>query len=134
MLRALSGRNWTRELIFAAGCLIAAQYWGSGLGKLRLHWIGHPHLDLLVFGAYANGWLGDWPSESIVKFSQLLAPATVPMMLFTLLIEWGAILLFWRRGAAIALLLGFALFHLGVFAVSGMFFWKWIVVVTARDK
>ncbi len=57
----------------------------------------YPYLHLLVFGAFANGWLGFCESFTIVALSRVLSYATIPLMVFTLLIEWGAIRFLWRR-------------------------------------
>jgi hypothetical protein len=46
----------------------------------------------------------------------------------TLVIEIGAICIFFHKRVTITLLLAFVGLHIGIFAASGIFFWKWIVV------
>ena len=55
IVRAATHERRSDVLVFAWCCLLAAAYWTSGLGKLRIGWLAHPHLHLLMLGAYANG-------------------------------------------------------------------------------
>ena len=124
----VTGKRGAPTYFLLLCCLIASCYWGSGLGKLRLNWISHPHLDLLPLEAYANGWLAFLDPATIVSISQRVSVVTLPLMLFTLAVEWGAPLLLWRRSFTIAWLGGCIAFHLGIFAFTGMFFWKWMIL------
>ncbi|MCZ6705145.1 MAG: hypothetical protein O6942_04520 [Bacteroidetes bacterium] len=131
LIHVLTGRRETVDFAFALCCLVASSYWGSGIGKFQLNWISHPYLHLLVFGAYANGWLGFWESSTITVLSKTLSYATIPLMVITLLLEWGSICFLWKRSWTLVFLAGFILFHAGIFFVTGMFFWKWILVELA---
>ena len=124
-------RTVTRErrsdvFIFAWCCVLAATYWTSGLGKLRVDWLTHPHVHLLLMGAYANGWLAFLDARAIERVAKVVAVAAWPFMLITLVIECGALVLLWRRWSLVAFLLLATTFHLGAFALTGIFFWKWI--------
>ncbi len=112
-------------------CLIAINYWWSGQGKWELGWITHRHLNLLILGAYANGWLQVLDPESVVRLSERIAPFNAPLMLLTLVVEWGAVVLLFRRWTLVGFLVCAAAFHTGIFAFSGMLFWKWIAVELA---
>ena len=131
LLNLVTGRRKTEDYIFLLCCLIPAFYWGSGIGKFQLNWISHRQLHNLLFGAYSAGWLSFLEPSAIVSLVNGIARFTLPMMVFTLVVEWGALLFLSRRLVALALLIGFILFHLGVFAISGMFFWKWIFIEAA---
>lgn len=131
LIHVLTGTRRTADFIFLLCCLVASSYWGSGLGKLRLDWINHPHLHLLPMGAYTNGWLGFLPPETIVSLVKFVTPFTLPLMLFTLFVEWGVITLLWKRNLTIIFLLSFIVFHAGIFLYTGMFFWKWILLEVA---
>ncbi len=131
LLEAMTGRSWVAPFLVVLVCLVAANYWYSGLGKMRLGWIAHRHLNLLVLGAYANGWLAFLEPATVVRISEWLAWANTPLMVFTLVVEWGAVLILFRRWSLVGLLLCAIGFHLGIFAYTGMLFWMWILVEAA---
>ena len=128
IVRAVTRRRESDVFIFAVCCLLAATYWTSGLGKLRVGWMSHPHVNLLLLGAYANGWLAFLEPKTIERASRIVASLAWPLMLFTLLVECGALVMLWRRWSIVGFLLLAPAFHLGAFALTGIFFWKWIVV------
>ena len=128
IVRALTGRRESDLFIFAWCCLLAATYWASGLGKLRIGWLTHPHVHLLLLGAYANGWLAHLEPAAVERIARAIAAAALPLMLFTLLVECGSILLLWRRQSLVWFLALATAFHLGAFAMTGIFFWKWMLV------
>lgn len=128
LVRAVTGERRSDAFLFAWCCLLAATYWTSGLGKVRIDWLSHPHVHLLLVGAHANGWLAFVDTEVVGRVAQVIARAARPLMLFTLLVECGAILLLARRWSLVAFLGLAAAFHLGAFALTGIFFWKWITI------
>lgn len=128
VVRMVAGFRNTDIYLFVLVCIIASFYWGSGLGKAELNWISHPHLNYLIGGAYANGWLSFMPATTIAAIALSAAPMALPLMLFTLVVEWGSVLILARRWTTLAFIAGFICFHLGVFAFTGMLFWKWIVL------
>ncbi len=127
----LSGRRKSADFFFLMVTLVASGYFWSGLGKLRLNWITHRHLNLLLAGSYTNGWLAFLPPDTIAKATRLLANLNWPLMIFTIVVELGSILALLRRSVLTAFLLGWIAFHLGIFAYTGMFFWRWIVLEVA---
>ena len=128
VVRTVMRERRSDVFIFAWCCVLAATYWTSGLGKLRVDWLTHPHVHLLLMGAYANGWLAFLDARAIERVAKVVAVAAWPFMLITLVIECGALLLLWRRWSLVAFLLLATTFHLGAFALTGIFFWKWIAV------
>jgi hypothetical protein len=128
IVRAITGRRQSDVFIFAWVCVVAATYWTSGLGKLRVGWLTHPHVHLLLLGAYANGWLAFLEPRVVERAARVVASLAWPFMLFTLIVECGALVLLWRRWSLIAFFVLATAFHLGAFAMTGIFFWKWIVV------
>ena len=129
-------RSFTRSddattFLFLFCCMLAATYWASGWGKIETGWIRHPYIDFLLIGAWASGWLAFLEAESIAGIAQTMARFNVPLMLFTLIAECGAILFLWRRRMLLGLLGAWIAFHLVAFALSGIFFWKWILVEIA---
>jgi hypothetical protein len=128
LLQSLTRKPVSKTFVFLLLTLVASSYWWPGLGKLRLLWFTHGHIHLLLPAAYSSGWLAFWPPESIAAIVQFLARLNPLMVVFTLFAECGAILLLWRRSFALLLLVVWIAFHLGVVAVSGIFFWKWILL------
>ena len=128
IVRAVTRRRQSDVFVFAWCCLLAATYWTSGLGKLRVGWLGHPHVNLLLLGAYANGWLAFLEPKVVERAARVISAVALPFMLFTLLVECGSLVMLWRRWSLIAFFVLATAFHLGAFAMTGIFFWKWIVV------
>ncbi|NCF87166.1 MAG: hypothetical protein GWQ08_16845, partial [Verrucomicrobiaceae bacterium] len=108
--------------------LIATAYWTCGLGKLRMNWISFGHLNHLLHATYPNGWLGSLSAEQISGISAWAAKFDWPMRVMVLAFGVGALGFLWRRWTMVALLTGWILFHLGVVLMSGIFFWKWMVL------
>ena len=128
IVRTVTRDRQSDVFIFAWCCLLAATYWTSGVGKLRVGWLTHPHVNLLLLGAYANGWLASLDPRAVERIARIIGTFAVPLMLFTLLVECGSLLMLWRRWSLVAFFLLATVFHLGAFAMTGIFFWKWILV------
>jgi hypothetical protein len=128
LVRVGTGLRRSDAFILAACCLLAATYWTSGLGKLRVDWLAHPHVHLLLLGAWANGWLAYLDANVVVGVAEAVARVARPLMLVTLALECGALILLWRRWSLVGFLLLAMTFHLVTFALTGIFFWKWIAV------
>ena len=73
-------------------------------------------------------WLAFLEPERVAALMRALAPWDPLLKACTLVIEVGALLFLWRRRGAVALAAGWILFHLGAFALTGMFFWSWITL------
>jgi hypothetical protein len=127
VVRTLTGERRSDLLIFGWCCLLATTYWTSGLGKLRVGWLTHPHLDLLFLGATANGWLSFLDPATVQHAAVILSHLAWPLMLLTLVLECGALIMLFRRWSLVGFLSLAIIFHLGVFAITGIFFWKWIL-------
>jgi hypothetical protein len=128
ILHIVIGIKNSADYIFLLCCLIGASYLRSGLGKAQLDWLSFPHINLLMLGGYSSGWLGFLPMESVVPVVKLLGNFSIPMMLYTLLIELGIIIfLAWRQLTMLFCLL-LPAFHIGVFLVCGIFFWQWMIL------
>lgn len=128
LLRGLDGGRGTADWVFLACCLVAANYWLPGLGKVALGWIGHGHLYFMILGAYAHGWMAGLEAQTLVEAAGALSLFDWPMRLATLAVEVGALFFLWRRQTAKLLLAGWTAFQIGVFAAFGYCFWEWIGV------
>lgn len=118
----------TDTFLFLLLCLVASAYWSPGIGKIELDWLTHPYLYFLLPAGYAHGWLGFIDANSIVTMTQWLAPFTVPMMLFTLVVELGALVALWRPSITLWWLSACIGLHVGILLVCGIAFWKWILL------
>jgi hypothetical protein len=128
-LRLLTGQWRTSDLFFVLFCLLASGYWWSGLGKIRLDWFDYgPHLNLLLPATYANGWLGFLDADTISWLTTSFAPLLWPMMIFVFIIELGSLFILLSRRTLVFFLVGYCLFHTGIFLETGIFFWKWMLV------
>ena len=130
LLHAATGSRKTANYVFVLLCLIAAIYWWGGFNKVRMGWLTHGHLYLMTLSAYANGWLGHLPSETVVSYAHFLRWFDWPMIAFTVVIEVLIMFVWWRRWTVLFSLAGWVAFHLAVFATTGMFFWLWIAMET----
>jgi hypothetical protein len=128
LLQSVTAWPVSKGFVFLLLTLVASSYWWPGLGKLRLLWFTHGHVHLILPAAYSSGWLAFWNPESITSIVQFLATLNPFMVAFTLVAECGAIFFLWRRSFALLLLMIWIAFHLGVVALSGIFFWKWIML------
>ncbi len=124
----VSGRRHSAVFLFTWCCLLATTYWVSGLGKLRSEWFSYPHIALLLPAAYANGWLQGVASAPIARAVAGMDWLATPLMLGTMALECGAVLLLWKRRSLMAFLLAAFIFHVAAFAMTGIFFWKWMLV------
>ena len=125
---ALVGGRETRPFWVVTACLVASQYWWPGYGKLELAWWSHGHVHVLPVMAHAQGWRAGAEPASIVAFGQSLSAIGPVLVWAPLAMEVSALLILWRRRTAIALLGGFAVFHVGTFVLMGYCFWKWLLV------
>jgi hypothetical protein len=128
---AVAGRVRIADFVFVLCCLIAAHYWISGYGKLRLGWAGHDSVGLLLPATYANGWLGFLEPSSIEAATTWLLAFNWPLKLATLLVECGALVALWRRSSLRGFLLASVVFHAGIFTVTGILFWQWMLLNVA---
>jgi hypothetical protein len=113
-----------------------AYYFYPGLAKLRigprpLTWVLRNRVHHIVQATWVHGYLAHRPAERIRRFARLLRPLDVPIQAATLGVELGALLLAADRVVAAAVLGGCLLMHLGILAVSGIGFWKWMLLDAA---
>lgn len=128
VLSGLTRHAWSSAFIFLTCCLLAAHYWAPGLGKLTLGWISRDQIQLLLPATYANGWLGFLDAESIGSITRQLAIANVPMKFVAMAAELGALFSLWSKPVMRVLIILWIALHAGIFLLSGIFFWMWIVL------
>jgi hypothetical protein len=126
----------SRHFVFLALALLASYYWAAGRAKVtngpEWSWVLENSLANLSASGYVHGWLGFVPEGTASAFHKLLRHFNVPMAVFTLCIELGSLLVFCPvRKVARGWWLLAATLHTGIFLLSGIFFWKWIVADVA---
>lgn len=107
--------------------IIASFYFEPGIGKLRIGWPIIPTAHNSLFGAWSHGWLSWLSGENIAHYVQLLKPLAIPMQMFVIAIELGAVFALWRR-CALILLPCWVIFHVGAWINYGFSFWSWMLV------
>jgi hypothetical protein len=131
ILNGLARSRRITDFLFLTCCLLAAQYWWPGLGKIKLNWVTHGHIYFLPLAAYAHGWLAFLEPETIIRFAKIESWLDWPMLIATAILEWGALFFLWRRSLAKCFMIAWICFHLAILANTGYFFWKWMIVEAA---
>ena len=108
----------------------------SGISKLLispngLEWIFENDLSLLFHNASLRGWLSNLPTEMNESVSVFLNSYGKLLNILTFFMEIGMIFFFLNSKLARFFLIGILLFHIGTMAISGVFFWVWIILDVA---
>lgn len=114
--------------LMLALALVGAGYVVPAVGKMDLDWHSANELHNLFIGSYNNGWWANFSRATVLQVADWLKSVNGPVGWMTLAVEFSPLVaLFHRRLAALALILCILL-HGGIFVLSGIFFWKWIVI------
>ena len=116
---------WFLLVMYVAHYLITAlaKAW---LGPRPWSWVTDNRLHHLTASAWAWGWLRFVPWARFRRFVALVAAFEVPLQAFAFTVEALSPLALSHPAAAQVLLGAFALFHVGVFLLSGLLFWEWV--------
>jgi len=115
-------------------CFHASNYFIPGLGKVLLgeqyiDWIWVNDLSNIFVAKYSQGWLATLLSiEQLQVIVKWISAFSVPMQLFTLIIQTIVLFVFINKRFTLILFISFELLHLGIFMASGIFFWRWILL------
>src|SRR5262245_20582463 len=120
-------------LVFAMLCLFASYYVYAGVGKLALgeqpfDWVAESHMDNLFVGAYLNGWNASLSEPAALALAGFVRRLSLPIAGTSLALELGMLFVLTGRRPTFAILAGIIGMHLGVLAVTGVFFWTWALV------
>lgn len=121
-------REGLRALIGAMGVLVVSWYLVAGAGKIALLWPGREELANMTAAAHLAGWLAEGTADGVVELLATLNWVLVPL---TIAVEVAAVLLLMGRRSALAVLVATQGLHLAVFLVSGILFWKWMILEAA---
>lgn len=109
---------------------VAAPYLGAGLGKARFRWLDED-LGNLFAASHVNGWLAGWDESTITSVAERLEALSPAVAALTILVEVAVVLVAVRRRAVVPVVVAVAALHLAIYAASGIFFWKWLVLLAA---
>jgi len=141
-IRVGIGRGWIPRpvrlkpltlFLFLLLCLIGASYFATAVKKIWISpygwdWFWEGKLGLHTAFCVSRGWLTVLSAEQRMEVVRWVTAVQVPFLFAALLIEIGGLFTVVRRRLSMWLLLSMISLHLGIFAVSGILFWKWIAV------
>ncbi len=133
----LPGVGLPEQTAVAALCLLLAtmlvsHYVITALAKALLgprpwSWVLHNRLHYLAASAYSWGWARFVPWHRYRRVIQGVRRLERPLQGFIFSLELLVPLALLDQRLAVGFSLAFAGFHLGVFALSGLFFWDWVL-------
>ena len=115
-------------------CFHASNYFIPGLGKILISehyidWMWVNDLGNIFIAKYSQGWLASFISlETMERLVGWVSVVTIPMQIFAFLTQVIILFVFFSKRLAFTLFISFELLHLGIFMLSGIFFWKWILL------
>ena len=128
VLSAVLRRQKIDDFVFIALTMVASSYWWPGIGKVQLNWVSLGHIYQLLFATYSKGWLAFLDPSSIESLGKFFSWLDWPMRIMTLTVEVGHFLPLWRRNGLRVFLGAWILFHFGIFMMTGICFWYWIIL------
>jgi hypothetical protein len=112
----------------------AAFYYLAGIAKWRIAggtWFQDNHVSNISVAGYVRGWLSIVPEHAFMRFAVFAREMDPLFQAYTLFIEIGAIIgMFLYRSLTRWWFLGCAFLNFGIFVMSGVCFWKWMVAGT----
>ena len=130
LYRRLSGTAGVRQgyvLLFLA--LAGIWYLRAGWGKWQLDWVTDNNLYYLTGAAIHRGFDNGLPHSWVVAVAEWVRNYPVLPQIATLVVEAvGPLVLLADRRLGRVVLLSFIGLHVGIYLLSGVFFWQWIVL------
>ncbi|HKP95353.1 MAG TPA: hypothetical protein VJ385_06305 [Fibrobacteria bacterium] len=119
-------------LVFFLLAIAVSHYLITALAKCMLgpkwhSWVTDNRIHHLAASAYSWGWARFLPWPAWRKVISAVRCAEKPLQAAAFALELLSPLAFLRPGAAFGFCCAWAGFHLGVFALSGLLFWDWIL-------
>lgn len=114
--------------MFLLLCIICSNYFPAGFAKLKLGWLANDQVYLLLPNMYADGWLSFLSQETLSEITRFAAKNNLLLKIGTLIVEVGCILILSFKLKSIRFfLIGFTVFHVLVFIMTGICFWPWVI-------
>ncbi len=123
----------TRSLVYSILCLIGFYYAFAGLGKLLiganlLDWMRFSHMENLFVASHLNGWFHHLPEARVLELAEWIRAISVPISAATLILELSMLFILLRQRGTWLLLGAISSMHIGIVIMSGIIFWKWMVL------
>ena len=110
--------------------ILGYTYFITGIGKLKMKWYKHNQLSNLIHATHhQNNWLGIINKKKFNSLLKLISSFNSTFTYGTLIIELAVIIMLIHPLATISLLICLSLFHILIFALTGIFFWKNIIIL-----
>jgi len=111
----------------------ASYYYSAGLAKWNFgpahSWLMENHVSSLAVGGYVRGWASFVPESWFIGVIEIARKTDRELQGYTLFIELGSLVgFFLHKRLTRWWFLGCALLNLGIFVMSGVFFWKWMTL------
>ena len=109
----------------------ASYYYAAGTAKINYgpawSWLLENHISNISANAHVRGWLVFLSDGTFSAGVSFIRRFDLALAAYTLLIELGALVVFVHPRVVRAWVVFCALLHFGIFALTGIFFWKWMV-------
>ncbi len=127
-VRVMAPSTSSSRYLFLSLCVMGAYYFAPGVKKIRIGWVRDERLHYLLLAARDNGWLSWLGTEKLQAVAAFVERMNPVLLGFVMAVELGALLMVLTANVAVILLAGAVILHAGIFVVSGILFWKWIIV------
>ena len=131
LLYVSTGRRQTAPALLIVATAVAAHFYIPGRGKLALDWLATNDLSNFAFNSYAAGWRGQGDGTLARGLGNFLTTMGWPARFGILFVELGAVVAVAHHRLLRVWLPLWAVFHAFNFALSGFFFFDWLVLEAA---
>ncbi len=116
------------NFIFVALYLYSISYFVPGFSKLESGWTVTNNLYNLVVSSYSNGWLEAIDERNLLNIVSIFQFLNKPIQIGAVIVELVGIFFLAHRYAPYIILPSLVFFHVSIFALTGIFFWKVIIL------
>ena len=119
-------------LVVALGCW-ASYYYAAGQAKWHQgsphSWLLENHVSNISVAGFVRGWASWIPEHTFLSIAAMARKLDRPLQAYTLLIELGSLVAYFvSRRLTRWWFLGCFVLNFGIFALTGICFWKWMTV------
>ncbi len=112
---------------------VASYYYLAGIAKWEFgppgSWLNENHVSNISVSGYVRGWASWVPEGAYLKFAALAAKLEKPLEIYTLIVEFGALVGFFIHPKITRwMFLSCFVLNFGIFCMTGICFWKWMTV------
>lgn len=122
----------TRHFLFTGIACWASYYFAAGVAKMNVgpewwSWTLTDHVSNLSMGAHIRGWASWIPDDTYIAINEAVRKGDLVSTLYTMILELGALSAFFIRPRLTRyMFVGCFALHFGIFALTGICFWKWM--------